>query len=417
MADLVIPLTGSPWPESTSIRIASDRLFGRFQPPRGQGAVDAAAVGDLVRAALRSPLAMPPVSAAVVPGDQVCLVVDGTLPHLAAVVRELLAELAGGGVEASSVTVLCSADTTPARLEQLLESWPDDLADVVLTRHDPADEPSLVYLASTQQGQRVYVNRLMADAGLTIVVGRLEHDAVLGVSGTASELFPQLANEEARRFSRLRAMETRGNALDLRQRQACAEVGWLAGLMYALSLQTDGDDRIAAVRFGGLDAVQTAGEQTLQSDWQMHREWAADAAPDGILLTLESTPERPLDWLRAAAALATASTLVEKDGQVVLVAPLRVSPPLLLRQLADRDGLWETLAEMRQSADPEALVVTLLARALAQARITLVTPLAPTALQGLPIATLASPADLQKLVSGWERCVLIDAADRVRVGG
>ena len=48
--------------------------------------------------------------------------------------------------------------------------------------HDPDDKPQIAYLASTSEGQRIYLNRQLTDADIVIPVGTLAYDAHPGLS-------------------------------------------------------------------------------------------------------------------------------------------------------------------------------------------------------------------------------------------
>ena len=79
---------------------------------------------------------------------------------------------------------------------------------VALAIHNPADRKQLAYLASTSEGRRVYLNRLLTDADVVVPVGRLGYDAVLGYRGPWGLIFPGLSDQEtARSFRALTTAE------------------------------------------------------------------------------------------------------------------------------------------------------------------------------------------------------------------
>ncbi len=100
----------------------------------------------------------------------------------------LVAELEQAGVDRDRVTVLSTADE--AALHGVL---PDGCE---LATHDAGDRVGLAYLAATQGGRRIYLNRLLTDANVVIPVGRLGFAPIMGYRGPWSLLFPELSDHE-----------------------------------------------------------------------------------------------------------------------------------------------------------------------------------------------------------------------------
>ncbi len=76
--------------------------------------------------------------------------------------------------------------------------------------HDPDDRAQIAYLASTKEGRRVYLNRLLTDADVVVPVGRLGYDPILGFRGPWSLLFPGLSDRETLRGLRDRSRRRLG---------------------------------------------------------------------------------------------------------------------------------------------------------------------------------------------------------------
>ena len=148
--------------------------------------------------ALESPLEYPSLRKAVVAGDRVTLAVDRQTPQAETLILGLWKLLEACGVSAPDVTILVPATLTPGVNPDLRRLLPSGIREqVVLKIHDPTDETSTAYLATTAGGERVYLHKDLLDADLPILVGGVGFDSVIGYRGGGSALYPGLSNVEA----------------------------------------------------------------------------------------------------------------------------------------------------------------------------------------------------------------------------
>ena len=148
-------------------------LVGSWEGPMGLATEQ---VAELVRSALEHPLEFPPFRQMVVPGDRVAIALDASLGKLGPVLHVLDELLRRSGVDAGDVTVVA----TPGGRVSLGGELPPGVAYEV---HDPGDSRRLAYLATTEEGRRIYLNRKLTDADVVVPVGRLGYDPVLGYRG------------------------------------------------------------------------------------------------------------------------------------------------------------------------------------------------------------------------------------------
>ena len=153
--------------EQLDFEVPEPSIVGVWRGPAGLGPREQ--LSALVHG-LENPRNFPPLRQAVVPGDRVVIAWDPTIGE-AGPVLETLAELfKAAGVEDGDLTVL----TPPRGRENLVEVLLQGTKVIV---HDPDDRSQLAYLATTKQGRRVYLNRLLTDADLVVPVGRLGFDS------------------------------------------------------------------------------------------------------------------------------------------------------------------------------------------------------------------------------------------------
>lgn len=390
------------------MEISQSRLQGHF---RGPGGAPLSNVPDEVRRQLSEPLNAPPLSQALVPGDHVAIALDSDLPESERIVVPLLQQLLTAGVAAIDITIVATPTEDATYLNQLIDEIPEELEDVVIVTHNPEDADSLAYLASTQNGRRIYLNRRITDADTFLVVGRAGFDPVMGHSGTASYLFPALSNSEACEQSRILAMDARDSAVGLRQRQICDEVGWLLGLFYGIAVALDRDNACEEVWVGQFRSVQEAAEAHSQRVWSL----SAPPTLPSLVVASVSRSRAPSGWPELASALESAVRLAGPETKILLISDLDQPVGPTGQLLIDSDNPWDVMAQVRTAKEKDSLATATIAAALAANRIHLYSRLQPDLVESLSMVPVSSTREIENLIAHSESCFILEDADRVHV--
>lgn len=379
--------------ERLELEVADERLVGAWQGPSG---MDPGAVRGAVLEALEAPRGYPPLRQAVVPGDRVVLALDESIPEGATVLGAVAEILRGAGVEAIRVLAPgpLAAGLVPTGLDASL--------------HDPTDRTQLAYLASTERGRRVYLNRLLTDADFVLPIGRLGFDPVLGHRGPWSVLFPALSDEETRRTYRLG--ETRAVAGDSPALAESSDVSWLLGAQLQLGLIAGASGLVRAVA-GTLAEVRDRGAAALDAAWTFRADRRAAVVVAGIGNAGRSAS---LDDLTLG--LANAARLVRRGGKIVALS--RVEGPLgpALDRLAGADDPRSALHALKGAeAEPDYPAARRLAKALAWADVYLASNLDETRVENLGMIALGSTGEARRLAGSADSCLVVSQADLTRV--
>lgn len=394
--------------QDSLVDVPNEKLTGSF---RGS---DHKLETDLTRAieqALIDPLDAPPLASAIVPDDTVAIVVDTGLTNPEQVLVPLLEYLVTLGIEPARIKIV-GTQSDAIWLNRLADRLPDSLGEMELVQHDPSDAARHAYLASTRDGRRVYLNRQIVDSDTFLVVGRTGFDSVVGLQGTSSHLFPSLGNADAHFRSRQLAAESSPQFGDLRQRQGCDEVAWLAGLFYSLGVAVNRDNQIEAVWFGHYESVQRTADEYTRKHWLINR--GRGRRPELVVASLAASEKRA-SWQQVAAAIEVASTLVASEGSIAVVTDLNDPPGPAGRILMENDSPWNSLAKLRESRSGDPLPMTQCARAMSVAKLYLHADLDPQMLERMAIAPIASTRELQHLIEHSASCLVLEDADRFRV--
>ncbi|SIN80513.1 protein of unknown function [Singulisphaera sp. GP187] len=384
--------------ERLELDVPEDRLVGEWHGPAGVGLQD---VERLVIDALEQPRQYPPLRQAVVPGDHVVIALDALEPHASAVLRGVCETLRNAGVDPASMTVLSTLGPAPgiAPLE-----LPEQVSLVV---HDPADRSELAYLASTQSGRRVYLNKLVTDADFVLPIGRLGPDDVLGYRGPWRTLYPCLSDLETLQAFRGWASEAQLNRdAPSKALTEVTEASWLLGSQFHLGIVPGivGPAEVVA----GLDsAVREQGAEAIDRFWKFRVETRAELVVAGI-----GRPGIPTTLEELADGLSTAARLVERGGKIVILSRAAGGLGPAFQKLVGVDNPRVALKALRgHEADLDYSAARSLASALAWADVYLLSGLKPDDVEDLAMVPLERAEEARRLVSASRSCLFLSQAE------
>ena len=163
----------------------------------GETYVDPPAVDPFAatRQALDAPLGMPPLWEMVGPRSKVIVAfpdrVKGGMherAHRKVCLPMILADLRRGGVREENITLMCAPGLHRQNTREEFEMYlPKDIVAEFwgerLTQHDCEDPQGVVDLGVDKYGDRVFVNRRVAEADLTVLIGHAQGNPYGGFSG------------------------------------------------------------------------------------------------------------------------------------------------------------------------------------------------------------------------------------------
>lgn len=382
-------------------RVSDVRLVGVHNSPPALPDARAA-----IAAALAHPLDFPAFEQCVFPGDRVVLVLDRDTPCAEEMLAEVWRILERRDVSAETVTILqpgAFQGQTPEDPRRLLSSGNGHQP--AWRVHNPADQDSCRYLASTAAGERVYLSRDLLDADLVMTIGSLGFDSLLGYRGTHSAVYPGLSDAEAIRKAHGQGHDelTPDDARPLRQ--LVDEVAWLLGAQFTMQVVPAGGDGIAAVIAGQAESVLQRGKQLLADHWRMR----LARRPELVIAAVEADAAGH-DWSQVAAALELARGIVVRDGRVLLLTDLAVPPSDGIRLISESRSPRDALRPLREMAPPDLLAATRIAKGIDWTNVYLLSRLDPQLVEDLCMIPLDSPAEAARLIEGDEPCAVISGA-------
>ena len=383
-----------PW----ALRVPADRMLALKRQP---AAAPAASPGQLVRAALEKPFGFEALRRALTPDDRVAIVIDPHLPHLAEMLAEVLRHLGSAGIAPAAVTII-SPPRTP---ETWIDELPDEFADVTAEAHDPTDAKKLAYLATTQGGRRLYLNRSLVEADFIILLTGRRYDPHSGYAGAETALFPALSDEETRAafagtFTTGAPAVVEGEA---------AETAWLLGTPFLVQVIEGAGGAVQEVVAGLLDS---GAEGVKRQDARWRATVAAEA--ETVVAAVGGDPAE-VSFLDLAKALATAARVVQKGGRIALLstaAPALGPGAQLLRTLDEPVGAKKLLAQEKPDDWAAAALWVFAAK---RAGIFLASGYPDDVAEELFATPIHTPAEVQRLIDTGGTVLFIPDAHKTAV--
>lgn len=389
---------------------AEGRLPVQLDPQRRfvihRGPVSRGDLRSRLRKQLASPLDFPPLEQACLPDDRVVLAIDRETPCLADLVAGIWEVLDQRGVPPENLLVLQPPATGGATLTDPRRLLPDAVQSLVGWRiHDPADPKQLAYLAATARGERIYLARDLVDADVTIAVGAVAFDPLLGCRGTHTAFFPGLSNAETIASSRGEGHREL-DPDDIRPlRQTIDEVAWLLGTLFAVQVVPGAGGGAADVFGGASDSVLRRGRQLLNEYWRV----PVPERVDLVVVAIDAA-EGGTSWEHVGAGLASAQRIVARGGRVVVLSELDREPGPALELLRKQQFSREALSQIRRLGTEDMLSAMQIASAAEWARVFFLSRHPGDLIDELSMAPLDHQREALKLLSGDESCVFLGGA-------
>lgn len=380
--------------ETVSIDLDPGTLVTERQGPLG---FTGEASVELVTAALETAGHVPPLAAHVVPGDKVVLAIAGDVPQVAAVRQAIMNCLETAGVAADDVTVM-RADPLDGSGVQGAETG--------TLAFDPSCEASTAYLAADAEARPLYMARQLVDADVVVAVGRYDWDASLAGRSLEGELWPAFGRRENREAV-VRAILRSGRQALVDWRASLQDITWQLGVLASLRLVAGRGGSLHAACFG-LPEEAARDARAAAADWRPHVDEPADVA----IASMSATSPRFRDLVRAVAA---ASRVTQPDATICVVGNLVELPGMVTSRWRQGVPLAPLLREAADSKDPtivsDALATRLLAKALGERRLVLLSQLDRATVEDLGFGHAAEIDVIERLANRAEHVVVLHEAD------
>lgn len=374
--------------------------------PRGEplANLDAALI-----AALAAPLNFPPLAQCITPADHVVIALDAGIPQSAQISAAVIQNLVEAGVDPDGITVMQTPADPGVEVNDPCERLPAILRErITVLNHDPTDRRQLAYLAASEAGEAILINRTLHEADVVLPVGCVRADETAGYFGIHSPIFPAFSDAKTiQRFRGFGSLNGRGN----RRRELTAEVdhvAWLLGVNFTIQVVPAVGDRVLHVLCGESESVRQRVRELYRAAWS----WSAPRRANLVMAAIEGDASQQT-WENVGRALQAAETCVEEDGAIVVCSELAMGPGPGLQRFAHTPSRDSALRHVGKERPADALPAAQLAHALEQHKVYLLSRLEASVVEDLDVIPVAGPDELNRLVRQYQSCILLSNAHNV----
>jgi nickel-dependent lactate racemase len=319
------------------------------------------------------------------------------------------------GVQPDGISVMRTEADVDTGVESPCRLLNDELGERIrLLTHDPENRGRLAYLAATEAGEPILLNRVITDADLVLPVGWVQRERNSGYFGIHTPLYPALSDAGTQaRFRRHDVL--RGNAHPHRDLvRETEEVAWLLGVNFTIQLTPGEGEDVLQVVAGQSDAVRRRSRELYREAWN----FSVPRQASLVVAAIEGGREHQT-WEDLGRALEIAAPLVEEGGAIAVCCDLAAAPGPAVQRMAGAPARQSALRQIRRDSPADALPAAQLARVLDRDHVYLLSRLDPALVEELEITPLAGPDELARLVRKHRSCILLSNASHamVTVGG
>jgi nickel-dependent lactate racemase len=301
------------------VRVPARNLLGSIQPKKQSGAVDATAE---VERALKEPIGAKRLSEIAKPEHKVAIVVDDATRQAPSdmMLLPVLAELNAAGVRDENVTVIfgCGTHRAVTAEEANMLLGEEALKRVKTISHD-CKAQDLVYVGTTKaHGNKVYLNRVFAEADMKVLVGDVDFHYYAGYGGGRKSVLPAVAGEDTIKHnhalllhSNARTGVLAGNPVH----EDMTEAARMAKVDFIVNVVANSKGEIVKAFAGDLEQAFFEAVKAVDAMYRVTVERRAD-----IVVASAGGYPADIDLFQAYKALDNALEVVKRGGVVILVA-------------------------------------------------------------------------------------------------
>ena len=357
-----------------------------------------------VRAALEQPHGYPALRRALTADDHVAIILDESLPRLVELLEPILEHVRDADVAPEAITLLCPSSSSQ---QAWIDDLPDEFQEVRVEIADAGDRRRMAYLATTDKGKRIYLNRTLVESDQIVVLSGRRYDPLHGYSGAEGSLYPAFGDREIQQTINRRINLGAPEATPWPARRAATKIAWWLGAPFFVQILESSGDGVAQVVAGTAEASRE-GQRLLDVHWR--RGVAREA--DLVVAALSGDPSRHT-FAHLAAALACAARVVQPGGRIALLTQAEPKLGSEVDSLRSADDPQEVLRRLCDKQTVDLAPVLQWARAASRANINLLSALPDETVEELFATPLHDAREVQRLIDAGGSCIFLPDAHKM----
>ena len=314
MVDVWLPYGKS----DVCVRIPARNLLGSIEPKQVAGAADVKAE---IERALTEPIGSKRLSEIAQPEHKVAIVVDDFTRSTptSAMLPPVLAELNAAGVKDENVTVIFGCGTHRAvKPEEAKRILGEEVLNCVKAVSHNCKAEDLVFVGKTSHGNKVYVNRVFAEADVKVLLGDVGFHYYAGYGGGRKSVLPAVSGEETIHHNHAMLLQASANTgvLDGNPvHEDMTEAARLAKVDFILNVVTNSKGEIVKAFAGDLEQAFLEATKLVDDAYRVPVERRAD-----IVVVSPGGYPADINLYQAYKALDNALEVVKRGGTIIMVA-------------------------------------------------------------------------------------------------
>jgi len=353
---------------------------------------------------LGDPIGYPPLSRAIVPGDQVAIATDESTPCLREVVAGVVGYLVANGVTIDLITVVTGCRQVQEQLSEVFTQLGYDGPRVVM--HDPADQDSLCFVGMTEDGNALLINRTLCEADIILPIGCARLAEVPGHAGLYDSIYPRFGDAET--VTRWRSPAGFEFTSHTSWRRRADEAGWLLGVPLVLKVVPGPNGNVMKLLAGDSRTIARRANELCHSLWAR-----SVPSPASLVVATISGSDVHHSWENVARATRAAEPVLVEGGALAISCARLSTEPKSIRQLATTDDFTTLQSRLRDDAENDTWSAWELLQALDRGPVYLMSDLNDEIVEDLGIAPVGNITDFARLASRHESCIVLPDAHHV----
>lgn len=302
-----------------NFRVPDENVIATLLPKKVEPLSDFPAA---VAAALQSPLGTPPLRKVVRPGDKVVIVINDItrVVNTHMFLPLLLNELNAAGVPDKDIqAVVATGCHRPQTSEEHLAILGEEgLQRIKVTDHVATDTANLVYVGETSRGNKVYINRIVAEADKVILTGEVTYHMTAGYTGGRKSVLPGVAGLDSITFNHrfmLHPSARQGILVGNPLHEDMLEAARLVKPAFTFNVILNAERKFVKVLAGEMEAVHREGVRLVDELFAVKIGREADV----VIANCGGYP-KDIEFYQSQKTLDNATRAVRQGGTVILLA-------------------------------------------------------------------------------------------------
>ncbi len=345
-------------------------------------------IADLIAGAFDEPIEFPPLPLALIDDDHIAIAIEDGVPEANRIVCAVVRYLIQHGTRQEMIAVVLGSDNQDWRDRLVAELQAQELGNIKVVQHEPTHHDSHGYIAASESADPIYIQRDLVEAEVVLPIYCVRTPD----SPSASDKYgisPSFADASTQHRWNLAWLDDNAHHLHL-QEKLSHEIGWLMGVQFAVAVVPACDGSVAAILGGSPDPVFR------QASKKVRPLCNSQEAEHSLAVAFVEGDWTQQSWMNVARAAAHADMQLDNHGSIVICTDLKHLSAGIL-QLGSDEPEDKLQRHLLKSDLEDAFAAAVLSSIRSRRSIYLMSQLKSNQVEGLGLAYIDSPADIERL--------------------